>query len=169
MTKFGHDKESEEDLPGDELIIKSIKQEPNQVINKISIMKDGKLQEIEEEVPDIKITKKRIIDTTPQDKEKEKKPEEKKIEQRDISYPSYKDKDNLIKSDNKEESSSSMRNKYKHKVKTDEKEPSNLDKQPEIKEVKEFKTIEQPEKQKPKEKAKTYPYSKYLGRNKKPK
>ena len=62
-----------------------------------------------------------------------------------------------------------MRNKYKHRVKTDEKEPSNLDKQPEIKEVKEFKTIERPEEQKPKEKAKTYPYSKYLGRNIKPK
>ena len=70
--------------------------------------------ETEEEIPDIKITKKRYLDNIPQENEKEK---EKKPEQKDISYPSYKDKDTLMKSDNKEEpGSSSLRNKYKNRI-----------------------------------------------------
>ena len=130
-------------------------------------MKDGKLQETEEEIPDIKITKKRYFENIPQEKETE---TEKKPEQKDISYPSYKDKDNIMKSDNKEENvPSSMRNKYKNRIRSDEKEkePSTSDK-PDLKEIKEFKTIEQPE-EKPKEKNKTYPYSKYQGKYIKPK
>ena len=153
ITKFGKDRDNEEDLPGDELIIKSSKNGPNQTVHKISIMKDGKLQETEEEIPDIKITKKRYFENIPQEKETE---TEKKPEQKDISYPSYKDKDNIMKSDNKEENvPSSMRNKYKNRIRSDEKEkePSTSDK-PDQKEIKEFKTIEQPE-EKPKDKNKT--------------
>ena len=55
ITKFNRDRENEEDLPGDELIIKTIKQEPNQYIKQIIIKKDGKVQEIEEELPEKEI------------------------------------------------------------------------------------------------------------------
>ena len=51
ITKFNRDRENEEDIPGDELIIKTIKQEPNKEIKKIIIKKDGQIQETEEELP----------------------------------------------------------------------------------------------------------------------
>ena len=80
ITKFGRDRDNEEDLPGDELIIKSTKNGPNQVMNKIIVMKDGKVQEIEEEIPeekekenDNKIAKRTVI-------RQEKEPEEKQDE-----------------------------------------------------------------------------------------
>ena len=69
-----------------------------------------------------------------------------------------------MKSDNKEEiGSSSIKNKYKNRIKSEEKELSILEKQNQ-KEAKEFKIIEEPEEQKPKEKAKIYLYSEYQGK-----
>ena len=91
------------------------------------------------EVPDIKITRKKLIE-----KEEEKKPEEK----RNV-YPSYKDRDNMVKSDNKEDGTASMRNKYRHRIKTDEKEQSTPEKQTQH-EIKEFKPMEDKEETKTK-------------------
>jgi hypothetical protein len=53
ITKDGKDTVNEEDLPGDELIIKTInygKEPKTQKLKKIIIKKDGKEKEIEEEV-----------------------------------------------------------------------------------------------------------------------
>ena len=49
MDKYGRQKE--EDILGDEVIVKTIKQGPNKDLKKIIIKKDGKVLEIEEEVP----------------------------------------------------------------------------------------------------------------------
>ena len=70
----------------------------------------------------------------------------------------------MVKSDNKEDGTASMRNKYRHRIKTDEKEQSTPEKQTQ-QEIKEFKPMEDKEETKTKEKSKTYPYSKYNGKN----
>ena len=44
ISKDGKVDEKEEDIPGDELIIKTIKEEPNKEIKKIIIKKDGKIR-----------------------------------------------------------------------------------------------------------------------------
>ena len=44
ITKFGRDRQNEEDIPGDELIVKTIKEGPNKESKKIIIKKDGKME-----------------------------------------------------------------------------------------------------------------------------
>jgi hypothetical protein len=60
FIKYGKEKEIEEDIIGDEIIIKTIRQEPNKIIRKIIIKNNGKVQEIDEEIPgdEIEVEKK---------------------------------------------------------------------------------------------------------------
>ena len=51
VPKYGKERDIEEDLPGNELIVKTIKQGPNKYIKQIIIKKDGKILEIDEERP----------------------------------------------------------------------------------------------------------------------
>ena len=89
INENGEDKEVEEEVPGDELIVKKIKygKEPkSKILRKIIILKDGKEQEIEEEIPleefvePEKVTKKTVIEIAEKSPNKElpkqKKPKE---------------------------------------------------------------------------------------------
>ena len=49
--KNGRENKIEEDITGDELVIQTIKQDPNKIIKKIILKRDGKVQEIDEEIP----------------------------------------------------------------------------------------------------------------------